>query len=864
MVEFGKRLREECAREGPEWGRHCIDYGALKRLVEGKAGGGGGDVEGGVDDSARSGGGGPSSPFRGGGEDRGGPPSPSREMAIVRGSVVESYGIVDPSAAVGSSLSSTVRFRYELDREIEKAVLFVLREQGSIASELDDLAAGRARLVDDARELFHNLSSSAPPPAPQGASEVRALLSRLEGIHRGYVLCSRSVLRFVAFVDLNVTAVRKILKKHDKKFPERTLKRTYLSAYADEYVDSHLDQLYNDGGLSSLVVTLRRAFGELHRLELALLAASSSRGGADGSPEKADGGGRGHRRIQSSPFGEPASPSKYGTAQPGFPPPPPPSRNSTPLRSSFAAKAVAGPGGGGGAPPRARLTRPREPLLQLIQSSRAKLKQNAKYVDIVAAQALFFEEEEDDDDAGSAGGDADGGAEAGSRRPEVHGPSSFLNLCSTFLYMTNYYIVAPTCGQYAARVGSTESMAGIVIGMTPNAALIATVLYGWWTSRSYKAALVFAASCSVIGNIFYGLALKYDSIHMIMIGRFFNGFGSARSINRRFIADAFSKRERTAAASAFVTAGALGMAFGPAMAAIFSHLTFPADGLVWQLETAPAWAMLFLWSVFFIASIVFFEDPDRSHLFGPKPAAVELVEAKHGEGKHLLADAVSSGELEPPRPPLYKNVPVMATLWIYFVLKLVLEGLMSSCPTLTSYHFGWDSGHSGAFLAVLGLLMFPANLVVARLSLRFEDRELIYYSLVAILISLVGFINYVPETKYSAVRYMIFGVCIFISTNALEGPNMGLLSKTIPKSWAKGIINTGFLATEAGTAARSVGDVMITLAVESDGVSGLLDALFVPMLCMVAMTVAMVRRYWDKLLEDDEDDNSDSNSDKKQ
>ena len=104
----------------------------------------------------------------------------------------------------------------------------------------------------------------------------------------------------------------------------------------------------------------------------------------------------------------------------------------------------------------------------------------------------------------------------------------------SLLYMTNYYIVAPTCGQYAARVGSTEAMAGIVIGMTPNAALIATILYGWWSNHSYKSALLFAATCSVLGNIAYGLALSYDSIHLVMIGRFLNGFGSARSINRKW------------------------------------------------------------------------------------------------------------------------------------------------------------------------------------------------------------------------------------------------------------------------------------------------------------------------------------------
>lgn len=75
-------------------------------------------------------------------------------------------------------------------------------------------------------------------------------------------------------------------------------------------------------------------------------------------------------------------------------------------------------------------------------------------------------------------------------------------------------------------------MAGVVIGMTPNAALVATILYGWWSNHSYKSALVFAASSSFLGNVAYALALKHDSIWLVMVGRGLNGFGSARSINR--------------------------------------------------------------------------------------------------------------------------------------------------------------------------------------------------------------------------------------------------------------------------------------------------------------------------------------------
>ena len=329
-------------------------------------------------------------------------------------------------------------------------------------------------------------------------------------------------------------------------------------------------------------------------------------------------------------------------------------------------------------------------------------------------------------------------------------------------------------------------------------------------------------------------------------------------LSGRFIADTFSKRERTAASAAFVSAGALGMAAGPALAAILSRVSYPPDGELWTVETAPGWTMLCLWSVFIIALGIFFEEPDRSHIFGKRPT-VELTTTSNSRGEHeqqyLLADVRSSGELESTNsdPPLWANIPVMMTLWMYFILKLVLESLLSSCPTLTKYYFGWDAKSSGLFLASLGMLMFPANMIVARLSHRFEDRELIRSALVAMLCSIVGFVAF-SAGDYSDVQYMTFGICIFISTNALEGPNMSLLSKTIPKSWAKGIFNTGFLATEAGTAARSVGDVLITLAFETAGVPLMLHAIFVPMLCLVVLSAVLTYKYYDQMIEYDEDD----------
>lgn len=162
---------------------------------------------------------------------------------------------------------------------------------------------------------------------------------------------------------------------------------------------------------------------------------------------------------------------------------------------------------------------------------------------------------------------------------------------------------------------------------------------------------------------------------------------------------------------------------------------------------------------------------------------------------------------------------------------------------------------AATFLAFLGLLMFPANMGVARLSHQYEDRELIRGTLLVLLVSVLGILAY--SKKYSDVQYVVFGVCIFVSTNVLEGPNMSLLSKTIPKQWAKGIFNSGFLATEAGTAARSVGDILISAAA-FQGVEHLLNATFVPLLLLVVISVALTRQFFAHMV--DEDDEQDGES----
>jgi hypothetical protein len=193
----------------------------------------------------------------------------------------------------------------------------------------------------------------------------------------------------------------------------------------------------------------------------------------------------------------------------------------------------------------------------------------------------------------------------------------YINLYVTFLYLVNQFVVAPSSSKYANMLGMGPSMSGMIIGFAPAAALISSLAYSMWTNYSFKSPLIAGIVCGVFGNICYGAALQCNSPLLIFVGRLLTGFGGTRVISRRYIADHVSLKDRLLASSEFVTAGAMGLAFGPLIASLVerSDLTFcwkihqKIILLQYENVTAPGWIMAFLWFTAFIAVLFLFEEP---------------------------------------------------------------------------------------------------------------------------------------------------------------------------------------------------------------------------------------------------------------
>jgi cyanate permease len=711
----------------------------------------------------------------------------------------------------------TAEFLSVFHVQLEKMLLFVVQEQGRIATELLTC-----------RHRAHTATTE----------------DEFNEIYAGYQQAGEKILRLVQFLDLNVTGIRKILKKHDKCMSVKLSKAFFLNRSGGVRLrGSRLVEplLVQDHTLGALTTILEGGFLELawNRQQTADMLLMSVPQTVRKVPQ--------HQRLSS----DPTLLANIASDSHSIPRPPTkkaPRLSWTPACSSKLpdSHGTALSSSSIGAMQRTFLWDPshvrkrtsNELILLRIQAARNRLEESSSFVGMLANTLLMdgypqvLEQEEEDEDLTATP------------------VSDFLNLLSTFLHMTNYYIVAPTSGSYARKLGGDPSMASLIIGMTPVAALVSTILFSWWTNHSYKHALIFASSCSFVGNIFYAAGLPCDSIHIVMIGRLMNGFGSARSINRRYIADRFSRKERTAASAAFVTAGALGMAAGPLIASILNAVSpDDSDSRFWQVENAPGWVMMIVWGVYLIALIVWFRDPSkRSISTTKKDVGTNNEEAPLIQSRDQSKGVASNFEDE---APIWNNIPVMTTFLIYFVLKLVLEAVLSSSATLTEYYFDWNSSISGVYLASLGLSMLPANLVVSLLARRYDDRELIILMQLCMFLGCVGVIKY--SAQYTVLQYVVGTFVMFVSSNALEGPNMSLLSKTIPKRWSQGIFNVGLLATEAGTAGRAVGDVLLSLF-GKEGVEHLLNRTFVCFAVTSGATLLLSVRLYDDLEPSDKDD----------
>ncbi|KAJ4877325.1 SPX domain-containing membrane protein [Raphanus sativus] len=463
-----------------------------------------------------------------------------------------------------------------------------------------------------------------------------------------------------------------------------------------------------------------------------------------------------------------------------------------------------------------------DPVVDAIKTAVDKLTNSTSFLNFLAQHALIMQD------------DLQTPSEDTIDERTYHFNSLLLNLGNTFLYMINTYIIVPTADDYSMSLGAAATVCGVVIGSMAVAQVFSSVYFSAWSNKSYFKPLVFSSVALFIGNLMYALAYDANSIALLLLGRVCCGLGSARAVNRRYISDCVPLRIRMQASAGFVSASALGMACGPALAGLL-QIKFKFYKLTFNQSTLPGWVMAVAWLFYLVWLCISFKEPLRDTEEAEEQQRSNRNETtsmtdrvEEGIRKPLLITSgilpdeedcdESEESLEESRRPAnsfadaYRLLTpsVKVQLLIYFMLKYAMEILLSESSVVTSYYFGWTTSSVAIFLACLGLTVLPINILVGSyISNMFEDRQILLTSEIIVFVGILFSFNlFVP---YTVPQYVISGLVMFVAAEVLEGVNLSLLSRVMSSRLSKGTYNGGLLSTEAGTLARVVADATITL-----------------------------------------------------
>ncbi|XP_037447778.1 SPX domain-containing membrane protein OsI_08463 isoform X2 [Triticum dicoccoides] len=634
-------------------------------------------------------------------------------------------------------------FSRMLDDQIEKVVLFLLKQQGHLASRIEKLGQQRAVLTEHSD------------------------ISQVSQVREAYRQVGLDLVKLLRFVDMNATGIRKILKKFDKRFGYR-FTDYYISTRAN-HPYSQLQPIFKQVGIVAVAGALTRNLASLQD----------------------------HQGSFMSIYDHPSITLK-------------------------------------------------DPIIEQINNSVQKLTHSTTFLQFLGQHALIIPE------------DVQASSEDLVDDQSYHFMSLMLNLVNTFLYMVNTYIIVPTADDYSVSLGAAATVCGVIIGSMAVAQVFSSVYFSAWSNRSYFRPLVFSSIMLFSGNLLYALAYDLNSLTVLILGRLLCGLGSARAVNRRYISDCVPLKMRLKASAGFVSASALGMACGPALAGLL-QTEFKIYAVTFNQNTLPGWIMCLAWVGNLIWVWISFKEPD--HFAKENAVNAQSSDSGHGrndnlegglaqplltEAKERQGENADNNENDPKEShkaatsiaAAYRLLTpsVKVQLLIYFMLKFAMEILLSESSVVTTFYFNWSTSTVAIFLAVLGLTVLPVNVIVGSyITNLFQDRQILVASEIMVLIGIASSFHF--GSSYCVSQYVVSALITFVFAEVLEGVNLSLLSRVMSSRLSRGTYNGGLLSTEAGTLARVAADMTITAAGYL-GQSQLLNATLLPSLVICVASIA--------------------------
>jgi MFS transporter, DHA1 family, tetracycline resistance protein len=239
---------------------------------------------------------------------------------------------------------------------------------------------------------------------------------------------------------------------------------------------------------------------------------------------------------------------------------------------------------------------------------------------------------------------------------------------TTFVNLVGFGIIIPLLPFYAQTFGASPLIIGLLFASFSLSQLVAAPVLGDLSDRyGRRPVLIFSLLGTVLSFVMLALA---GNLAILFVARIIDGItGGSITTARAYIADVTTEENRARAFGLLGAAFGLGFIVGPALGAVFSHISY----------TAPIWA----------AAVITLLATVLAWLWLPETA--HHVRAGGGSPWKAVREMVR-------RPHLRVLLSVDFIYWTAFAVYQTTFALFGAL------RFGFDATHTGYLLAAFGAL----------------------------------------------------------------------------------------------------------------------------------------------------------------
>lgn len=244
-------------------------------------------------------------------------------------------------------------------------------------------------------------------------------------------------------------------------------------------------------------------------------------------------------------------------------------------------------------------------------------------------------------------------------------------MAAMFVDMMGLLMVLPLLPFYAQHLGADATLIGVMVAAQPFAALVTAPWWGRLSDRfGRRPAILFGLAASGAAYLLFGFA---DTLWLLMLSRLVQGVAAGTiGVIQAYVSDTVGPENRAKALGWITVATSGGVALGPVIGSLATHLGRSGPGVV-----AAAMALV---NVIVAARLL------------PEPA-VPRGPAARRRLRHALADVV--------RHPAH---PAHRMIWIYTAGMMAFMAMNAVLALFLQRRFGVNASNIGYFYGYVGII----------------------------------------------------------------------------------------------------------------------------------------------------------------